>query len=217
MQLCSVSQVCETAGRKRELQTNVLALSSADDIKGQLIDGGILEVLIPLTASDSVEVQGNSAAAIGNLSAKADDYQKFHDVWLQPEGGLHGYLVRFLESQDATFKHIAVWTIVQFLEGGDPKFTKAIKESEQILPLVKKLLAAEPDLLERATNGDAAQSRTGDSQSQNGEVNIHDGEVKPSDSISQYGSEDDFGENGEAEIPGLAKKILDVLEPEQDS
>ena len=156
-------------------------------------------------------MQGNSAAAIGNLSAKADDYQKFHDVWLQPEGGLHGYLVRFLESTDATFKHIAVWTIVQFLEGGDPKFTKAIKDSEQIMPLVKKLLAAEPVLLEGGAPNGEENGRTGDSHSQGGE---HDGEVKPSDSISQYGSEDEYGENGEAEIPGLAKKILDVLEPD---
>jgi hypothetical protein len=31
---------------------------------------GICEVLIPLTNSPSVEVQGNSAAALGNLSSK---------------------------------------------------------------------------------------------------------------------------------------------------
>lgn len=168
-----------------------------------------------------MEVQGNSAAAIGNLSAKADDYQKFHDVWLQPEGGLHGYLVRFLESHDATFKHIAVWTIVQFLEGGDPKFTKAIKDSADILPLVKKLLAAEPGLLDgtgarhTGENG-KADSSAGDKPQDHEDHHSHDGdgEVKPSDSISQYGSEEDYGETGEAEIPGLAKKILDVLEPD---
>lgn len=33
---------------------------------------GICEVLIPLTASPSVEVQGNSAAALGNLSSKSE-------------------------------------------------------------------------------------------------------------------------------------------------
>lgn len=33
---------------------------------------GICEVLIPLTNSTSVEVQGNSAAAIGNLSSKGE-------------------------------------------------------------------------------------------------------------------------------------------------
>lgn len=96
---------------------------------------GICEVLIPLTNSPSVEVQGNSAAAIGNLSSKsvfpssrfprdegahktfaADDYSAFSAVWSEPDGGLHGYLVRFLESEDTTFQHIAIWTLVQLLE-----------------------------------------------------------------------------------------------------
>ena len=44
-----------------------------DELKGQLLEMGILEVLIPLTNSPSSEVQGNSAAAIGNLSSKGLD------------------------------------------------------------------------------------------------------------------------------------------------
>lgn len=145
-------------------------------------------------------MQGNSAAAIGNLSAKADDYGKFNDVWNQPEGGLHGYLVRFLESEDRTFQHIAVWTIVQFLEGGDPKLANSIKESTQILPLVNKLVAAANETAEERPSG---------------EVAIPEGDaVRPSDSISQngsIGSDDEYGENGEAEIPQLARKILDMI------
>lgn len=82
---------------------------------------GICEVLIPLTNSPSVEVQGNSAAALGNLSSKgkpasdaplilaAEDYAPFNAVWNKPDGGLHAYLVRFLGSADITFQHIAVW------------------------------------------------------------------------------------------------------------
>lgn len=101
---------------------------------------GICEVLIPLTDSPSSEVQGNSAAALGNLSSKGkihvqsrsaysltpsidgrtttDDYSAFNDVWDKPNGGMHRYLYRFLTSSDATFQHIAVWTIVQLLESG---------------------------------------------------------------------------------------------------
>ena len=102
---------------------------------------GICEVLIPLTDSPSSEVQGNSAAALGNLSSKGewksawmycegidatvvdgrtttDDYSAFNDVWDKPNGGMHRYLYRFLTSTDATFQHIAVWTIVQLLESG---------------------------------------------------------------------------------------------------
>lgn len=44
--------------------------SSIDELKGQLLEMGICEVLIPLTNSPSSEVQGNSAAALGNLSSK---------------------------------------------------------------------------------------------------------------------------------------------------
>ena len=46
----------------------------------------------------------------------SDDYSAFNDVWDNPEGGMHQYLHRFLTSPDATFQHIAVWTIVQLLE-----------------------------------------------------------------------------------------------------
>ncbi|SYW78378.1 probable VAC8 - vacuolar membrane protein, required for the cytoplasm-to-vacuole targeting [Ustilago bromivora] len=121
----------------------VLALS--EDLKPQLLEMGICEVLIPLTASPSVEVQGNSAAALGNLSSKSDDYGPFNAVWSQPEGGLHGYLIRFLESQDSTFQHIAVWTIVQLLESGDAQLEEHIRSSEQLLPLIQHLASLSAD------------------------------------------------------------------------
>lgn len=110
-----------------------------DDLKPRLLQLRALEVLIPLTDSSSVEVQGNSAAAIGNLSSKVQDYQPFIDVWDQPSGGLHGYLSRFLESVDTTFQHIAIWTIVQFLEGGDTDLIDLITRSPEIIPAVRRL------------------------------------------------------------------------------
>lgn len=47
-----------------------ILILSIDELKGQLLEMGICEVLIPLTKSSSSEVQGNSAAALGNLSSK---------------------------------------------------------------------------------------------------------------------------------------------------
>jgi len=197
-----------------EMTACAAVLGLSDDIKGQLIDMGILEVLVPLTASDSVEVQGNSAAAIGNLSAKADDYTKFNEVWVNPEGGLQGYLIRFLESQDKTFQHIAVWTIVQFLEGGDQKLANAIKSSSQILPLVNKLSAAGA-LSGEGDSGDHKEGEDGSGKAEGADssADIDANEVRPSDSISQNGSmsDDEFGESGEAEIPQLAKRILEMM------
>lgn len=47
-----------------------LLISCPDELKTQLLEMGICDVLIPLTSSPSAEVQGNSAAALGNLSFK---------------------------------------------------------------------------------------------------------------------------------------------------
>jgi vacuolar protein 8 len=53
-----------------EMTACVAVLALSDELKGQLLEMGICEVLIPLTNSPSSEVQGNSAAALGNLSSK---------------------------------------------------------------------------------------------------------------------------------------------------
>lgn len=45
-----------------------------DELKSELLDMGICKVLIPLTKSSSIEVQGNSAAALGNLSSKGKPF-----------------------------------------------------------------------------------------------------------------------------------------------
>ena len=139
-----------------------------DELKPQLLEMGICEVLIPLTDSTSVEVQGNSAAALGNLSSKgssmvlpsshrtsltalfsegrsaSDDYTPFNEVWDQPKGGLHAYLYRFLSSADATFQHIAVWTIVQLLESGDAQLVKNIRDSPRLAPFIRQLAQSQP-------------------------------------------------------------------------
>ena len=51
-----------------------------DELKGQLLEMGICEVLIPLTNSPSSEVQGNSAAALGNLSSKGMIVRFAHEL-----------------------------------------------------------------------------------------------------------------------------------------
>jgi vacuolar protein 8 len=52
----------------------VLALS--DELKRALLGMGLCEVLVPLTASENVEVQGNSAAAISNLASGGTSLEK---------------------------------------------------------------------------------------------------------------------------------------------
>ncbi|KAF8525220.1 armadillo-type protein [Hysterangium stoloniferum] len=132
-----------------EMTACVAVLALSEDLKPLLLELGICEVLIPLTNSPSVEVQGNSAAALGNLSSKdsrtsAEDYATFNDVWDKPDGGIHGYLFRFLTNPDPTFQHIAVWTIVQLLESGDPILTANIRSSKLLIPNIGTLAHSPP-------------------------------------------------------------------------
>ncbi|CAG8559530.1 16511_t:CDS:2, partial [Gigaspora rosea] len=122
-----------------EMTACVAVLALSDELKPRLLKLNICQVLLPLTNSSSVEVQGNSAAAIGNLSSKVQDYTPFVKVWEQPAGGLHGYLQRFLDSTDKTFQHIAIWTIVQFLEGRDSQLFTNIKSSNTIVSAINRL------------------------------------------------------------------------------
>jgi vacuolar protein 8 len=57
--------------------------------------------------------------------------------WADANGGIHGYLHRFLASGDPTFQHIAIWTLLQLLESEDKKLIGYISRSEDIVHLVK--------------------------------------------------------------------------------
>ncbi|KAG8900987.1 Vacuolar protein 8 [Tulasnella sp. 403] len=169
-----------------EMTACVAVLALSDELKPQLLEMGICEVLIPLTNSPSVEVQGNSAAALGNLSSKdgrspSDDYTPFNDVWDKPDGGLHAYLYRFLSSADATFQHIAVWTIVQLLESGDPQLVKNIRESPSLGPYIRQLADSQPSTPSSVGSRSRSYSESG-------------------------------GEGGASEITALAKRILELTE-----
>lgn len=55
-----------------EMTAAIAVLALSDDLKLTLLSLGVFDVLIPLTQSTSIEVQGNSAAALGNLSSKGE-------------------------------------------------------------------------------------------------------------------------------------------------
>jgi vacuolar protein 8 len=52
-----------------EITAFFAVLAMSDDLKRALLAMGLCEVLVPMTSSDNVEVQGNSAAALSNLSS----------------------------------------------------------------------------------------------------------------------------------------------------
>jgi vacuolar protein 8 len=144
-----------------EMTAAIAVLALSDELKGSLLKLGVFDVLIPLTDSESLEVQGNSAAALGNLSSKGKfllfkhffivvvffpwltysvgDYSIFVQNWLEPNGGIHGYLSRFLQSGDPTFQHIAIWTLLQLLESEDKKLLDLISKADAIIDMIKKI------------------------------------------------------------------------------
>lgn len=57
-----------------EMTAAIAVLALSDELKAHLLNLGVFDVLIPLTDSESIEVQGNSAAALGNLSSKGESF-----------------------------------------------------------------------------------------------------------------------------------------------
>lgn len=66
------------ASVQTEMTAAIAVLALSDELKQRLLNMGILEVLVELTSSSNMEVEGNSAAAIGNLSSKG----KKKKTWL---------------------------------------------------------------------------------------------------------------------------------------
>lgn len=141
-----------------EMTAAIAVLALSDELKTHLLDLGVFDVLIPLTQSSSIEVQGNSAAALGNLSSKGifslsptklakkvsdggavGDYAIFIQAWTEPNEGIHGYLSRFLGSGDATFQHIAIWTLLQLLESEDKKLIGLIGKSDDVVEMIRQI------------------------------------------------------------------------------
>lgn len=80
-----------------------------------------------------------SAKAIHADVAVVDDYSIFIQDWTEPNGGIHGYLTRFLASGDPTFQHIAIWTLLQLLESEDKKLISLISKTEDIIQMIKTI------------------------------------------------------------------------------
>ncbi|EOD45154.1 ARM repeat-containing protein [Neofusicoccum parvum] len=104
-----------------EMTAAVAVLALSDELKPHLLNLGVFDVLIPLTESEM------------------GDYTIFLQNWNEPNGGIHGYLSRFLDSGDPTFQHIAIWTLLQLLESDDSRLLNLIGKSSSIVSMVKSI------------------------------------------------------------------------------
>jgi vacuolar protein 8 len=136
----------------------------SDEQKHSLLELGLCDVLIPLTKSSNVEVQGHSAAALSNLTSLgmalvgeadiAGDYSYFVRVWEEPQGGIRGFLLRFMASKDEIDEHIGVWTLIQLIESNgkcyamgadlDPRIHRLIRRMPEIPDLLTSILGSAP-------------------------------------------------------------------------
>lgn len=82
------------------------------------------------------------------------DYSIFVQNWTEPSGGIHGYLSRFLASGDATFQHIAIWTLLQLLESEDKKLIGLIGKSPLIVEMIKQIANRQPESDNEAEDDD---------------------------------------------------------------
>lgn len=57
---------------KTEMTAAIAVLALSEELKPRLLSMGVLEILLPVSLFNNHEVQGNAAAAIGNLSSKSE-------------------------------------------------------------------------------------------------------------------------------------------------
>jgi vacuolar protein 8 len=98
------------------------------------------------------EEDQNTVDGLANDSSAVGDYSIFVQNWDEPNEGIHGYLSRFLQSGDATFQHIAVWTLLQLFESEDKALIGLIGKAEDVIDHIRNIanrqVEAEPDLEE---------------------------------------------------------------------
>jgi vacuolar protein 8 len=160
----AVQKCIKVLDRKRrayQVESEITAffavLAMSDDLKHTLLEMGLCDVLLPLTMSDSVEVQGHAAAALSNLTSigtrdaieanAAGNYSYFVKDWNAPAEGIRGFLLRFMASRDEIDQHIGVWTLIQLLESnGIPFLFQLLTIDLQIHKLLREIPEI-PDML----------------------------------------------------------------------
>ncbi|KAJ1881404.1 Vacuolar protein 8 [Kickxella alabastrina] len=136
-----------------DLQTSDVVLSEMitalsvfvldDSLCPYIMDGGFLELLIPLAHSQIFELQYNACAVISNLACKASDASdRFVEVWDKPEGGMQSYLASFLavdEGMDPHLRSVAIWTVMMLLESESPELIRLVTGHPSIIKNIEKI------------------------------------------------------------------------------
>lgn len=203
--IMSVSQQVQS-----EMTACIAVIALGDAPKTALFDKKILDILIYLSHSDNVEIQGNSAAAIGNLSNKANSYAPFVENWDSPAGGIKGFLVSYLRSNMSMFEHIASWMILQLLESDDRQLHKLLAQSQEI---VDSLQALASKLQQPATDSAGDETGNGTSNTNNNTNNNNDNNNNnnSTNNNNTNNSNNTASNTSQKAVPQLAEKALQLI------
>lgn len=213
---CKEMAVSSPISVQSEISACFAILALADVSKLDLLNAGILDALIPMTLSPNQEVSGNSAAALANLCSRINNYQKIIQCWNEPDDGIRGFLIRFLQSDYATFEHIALWTILQLLESHNVKILELIKQDDELVSGVKKMAVFTSNRLKKSgydVKGDDTQknknSKNNDNDNDNNTVS-NAGQTVTDDDIENSGLSES-GEDASLELYNITQQILEFL------
>ncbi|KAF9951743.1 Vacuolar protein 8 [Mortierella alpina] len=116
------------------MSESLLQLTSCADVRPQLLEIGLLSVLITLSSSENKSIKDNSSKAIFNLAQRAKDFEPFMNVWDEPSGGLNGFLFRSLSKKDKTLQYLGLSILLELLQQRSNKeLRRMVKGSPEIL------------------------------------------------------------------------------------
>ncbi|KAI8608563.1 armadillo-type protein, partial [Chytriomyces sp. MP71] len=121
---------------KSEMTACLSILALLDEVKPTLYKS--IKYLIRLaTTARNMDVKTNAAIAIGNAATNLEDATGVA-VFLKYWKDIRKYIVEFLSSSDASLRHIAVWTLVQFVHGNDQLKMK-VASDQQLVQVIRDI------------------------------------------------------------------------------
>ncbi|KAJ1796577.1 Vacuolar protein 8 [Coemansia sp. RSA 2399] len=145
-----------------------------------VLDGDFLELLIPLTRSESYDLQYTTCAVISTFASKGPEASdRLVAVWDKPAGGLQSYLASFLVVDvglEPTLRSVALWTVSLMLESDSPELVRLVISHPSIIPNIEKLATMGAEIPEGDVRNSAYTVGGGQRNSQAYASDTYDGE-----------------------------------------
>lgn len=118
-----------------EVSNTLTTFSLNADLKKRMLELDTFAPLLKGVASQVYEVQGSCAAALGNLATLPESASQFTYHW----NDVRGYLQQFIQSKDATFIRIALWTLNHLADYDEIRNLLESNDSLKLLDDIKQI------------------------------------------------------------------------------